>query len=207
MKIIFGLFFYWACRMNVAMVVLLLILVGGGAIAYIAVNYDNIVKPPGTVVVYLEIQPSNSGSVLPDERYFLGNEIIHFVATPASNYVFNCWLLDGVNIGTASAIDIPMNNQNHNLKVTFNPSAGLTTITGGFTAYALELGGSRSAGVTTAEGITYILTVNQQKIWAPNYDYSFNGYAPHEGSLVRVTGYISTDGSLHYLEVVILTPS
>ena len=161
----------------------------------------------GTVVVYLTIQPSSSGTVLPEERYFLGNETIRFTATPVAGYKFDCWILDNINLGTANPIDIGMNNRNHNLKVIFQPLTGLTTINGLYSTFTLGPGGSHSIGVVTPEH-SYILTVNQQKITDPNY--SWNGYVPSHGSTVQVTGYVTIQNDylgnpFYYLEVVTLT--
>jgi hypothetical protein len=155
----------------------------------------------------LTVHPSSSGTVLPEERYFLGNETILFTATPVAGYKFDCWILDNINLGTANPINIEMNNRNHNLKVIFQPLTGPTIINGLYSTFTLGPGGSHSVGLYTPEH-SYILTVNQQKITDPNY--SWNGYVPTPGSTVHVTGYVTIvndylGNPFYYLEVVTLT--
>ncbi|MEM3459285.1 MAG: ABC transporter substrate-binding protein [Candidatus Bathyarchaeia archaeon] len=130
--------------------------------------------PPTTYSLTISTTTGGTTSPTPGTYIYLANSSVQVTAIPDTNYVFDHWELDTINVGSANPYYVLMDN-NHTLKAVFTylppppplsvsispPSASIlvgqlvtftSTVSGGYTPYAYQwyLNGNPVSGATSS---------------------------------------------------------
>jgi len=142
-----------------------------------------------TYTTTLQIEKTTGGSTdpPPDLCFYLIGDVVSVLATPDSNYRFEYWILNGVNIGSQNPVEVLMDS-NHSLQAVF------TQITHRLTITSTEGGTTDPApGTHTYVNGTVVLVTA-----LPDVGYSFD-YWRREGEVRTVNPIIilvAADGTL-----------